>query len=46
MISRAQFELLTILVKAGPIKAEKIKAQSVAKLLAKGWFTGNKSERA
>ncbi|GET18414.1 hypothetical protein PTL465_07320 [Ligilactobacillus agilis] len=39
MISRAQFELLTSLAKTSPIKAEKVQAQNVAELLAKGWFT-------
>lgn len=38
MISRAQFELLTSLTKTGPIKAEKVQAQNVAELLAKGWL--------
>ena len=38
MISREQFELLTSLAEAGPIKATKVQAQSVAELLAKGWL--------
>lgn len=38
MISQAQFELLTSLAKTGPIKAEKVQAQNVAELLAKGWL--------